>query len=167
MLFLSRGTLWQSMCKCRQCKVHFALWWQCTPSCNSGCSLRGASKLWCTGDSAVHHEVEGWGGGHASRGSCASAPPPARGIEVQSSDAVQWKRCTIENGQCTVHSPQCTVHSAAFLHFAEKCSCSLSWCTPLAAAIPRILSAENNAGFTSTLRQGTKHQYVDSWPSSN
>ena len=86
---------------------------------------------------------------------------------MQSSDAVQWKQCTIDNGHCTVHSPQFTVHSAAFLHFAEKCSCSLSWCTPLAAAIPRILSAENNAGFTSTLRQGTKHQYVDSWPSSN
>ena len=82
-------------------------------------------------------------------------------------ETVHNRKWTVHSAQPTVHSPQFTVHSAAFLHFAEKCSCSLSWCTPLAAAIPRILSAENNAGFTSTLRQGTKHQYVDSWPSSN
>ena len=79
------GELW--------CNVHFALC-QCTHSnsCNSGCSLRGASKLWCTGgDSAVHHEVEG---GvrcarkqaavqvHQGMQECASAPGGARGIGV-------------------------------------------------------------------------------------
>ena len=79
--------------KCRQCDVvNCAL---CTVvslcsqsnrcNCSGGCSLRGASKLWCTGDSAVHHEVEG--GELVVRtqaGSCVQVHQGgARGIGVQ------------------------------------------------------------------------------------
>ena len=83
-------------------------------SCNcNGCSLRGASKLWCTGDSAVHHEVASTQAGaavqlHHQQGApvhqhqqdqhqckCTSS----RGIEVQSSNAVQ---CTLTALHCCI-----------------------------------------------------------------